>query len=133
MLKYTKLLAVLIGPCCMSLACSSGAYNKGQTSQSQSYHSSNSQGQPIQNNPNGAQMNDPDFKKIYGLPFAGEQGFSDLDSYIAFRKTLKGMDIPHYRQIGPNLFQLEGGRMREPETFTRRDLELKFGFRKKEL
>ncbi len=69
-----------------------------------------------------------------GLPSAHGRTFATLDAYLAhLRAYAAPVDRPWYREIAPNLFRLERGNLRTldaPPTFTREELERKFGFRR---
>lgn len=71
---------------------------------------------------------------IAGLPFANGRSFATLDAYFAHLRTYAApIDRPWYREVRPNLFRLERGNLRTPDappTFTREQLERKFGFRR---
>ena len=65
------------------------------------------------------------------------QRFQGLDEYLAFLERTQGpVDGPFYRQVRPGVYvlqtggnlHLEGGNPPE-QTFTREELERKFGFR----
>jgi hypothetical protein len=67
------------------------------------------------------------------------QRFRNLDEYLAFlEQTQATVDGPWYRQVRPGIYELQtGGNLHEDEprvaaqpTFTREELERKFGFRK---
>jgi hypothetical protein len=71
------------------------------------------------------------------LPFAMGRRFATLDEYLAHLECrARPMDLPWYRQIRPGVYELQTGNLRkvgEPgkprkQVFTRRELELKFGF-----
>ena len=69
-----------------------------------------------------------------GLPGANGRSFATLDAYLAhLRAYAATIDRPWYREVQPNLFRLERGNLRTltpPPTFTRDQLERKFGFRR---
>jgi hypothetical protein len=63
------------------------------------------------------------------------QRFHSLDDYLAFlEKTQAPIDKPWYRQIRPGVYELQTGDFRPlgaeapKRTFTREELEKKFGF-----
>ena len=66
------------------------------------------------------------------------QRFANLDEYLAWLEKNQGpVDGPWYKRVGPNLYELQTGNLRilgqdgaEKKTFTREELERKFGFRK---
>jgi hypothetical protein len=69
------------------------------------------------------------------------QRFSSLDEYLAFlKRTQAPVDRPWYKQVRPGIYELQTGNLRvlgtggeEPQvkqTFTRDELERKFGFSK---
>ena len=58
-----------------------------------------------------------------------------LDEYLAFlEQTQRPVDGPWYRQVGPNLYELQTGNLRleggnpPKQVFTREELERRFGF-----
>ena len=66
------------------------------------------------------------------LPLAKGQTFPDLDSYLAHRKKLGAMDLPYYREVAPDVFQLMLGRGHggdAPQLFTREQLRAQFCFK----
>lgn len=71
---------------------------------------------------------------VSGLPFANGLTFATLDAYIAYLgKYAAPIDRSWYRQIRPDIYRLETGNMREkpsPQIFTRKELEMKFGFKR---
>lgn len=71
---------------------------------------------------------------IAGLPGANGRSFATLDAYLAhLRAYAATIDRPWYREVQPNVFRLERGNLRTltpPPTFTREQLERKFGFRR---
>lgn len=71
---------------------------------------------------------------IAGLPGANGRSFATLDAYLAhLRAYAATIDRPWYREVQPNVFLLERGNLRTltpPPTFTREQLERKFGFRR---
>ena len=64
------------------------------------------------------------------------QRFRNLDEYLAYlRKHQAPVDGPWYKEIRPGVFELQTGNLRilgedgrEKKTFTREELERKFGF-----
>lgn len=64
------------------------------------------------------------------LPFAQGQAFDSLDAYLAFLERRGAMDVPWYREIGPDLYELVSGRGRRgaPERVSRAELMQRFGF-----
>jgi hypothetical protein len=63
------------------------------------------------------------------------QRFHSLDDYLAFlEKTQAPIDKPWYRQVRPGVYELQTGNFRPlgaevpKRTFTREELERKFGF-----
>jgi hypothetical protein len=67
------------------------------------------------------------------------QRFASLDQYLAYlEKTSAPVDGPWYKEVSPGLYQLQTGNLRvlsadggeEKRTFTRQELEKKFGFSK---
>lgn len=71
---------------------------------------------------------------VSGLPFANGLTFATLDAYIAYlEKYAAPIDRSWYRQIRPDIYRLETGNMREKpssQIFTRKELEMKFGFKR---
>ena len=66
------------------------------------------------------------------------QRFGNLDEYLAFLESTQAtVDGPWYRQVGPDVYELQsGGNLHDDapvgaaqRTFTRDELERKFGFR----
>ncbi len=63
--------------------------------------------------------------------------FKTLDAYLAYLEQYEApIDKPWYKQVRPNVFELQTGNLRvlgsgeeEKRTFTREELERKFGFR----
>lgn len=70
---------------------------------------------------------------VAGLPDAHGRRFATLDAYLAhLRAYAAPVDRPWYREVAPDRFRLERGNLRTatpPPTFTRAQLERKFGFR----
>ena len=68
---------------------------------------------------------------VPGLPFAQGRAFASLDDYLAFLRERGKHDVPWYREIGPGLYELVSrrGPGATPRTYTRAELERKFGFR----
>ena len=64
------------------------------------------------------------------MPFAQSRSFATLDSYLAFLRECGCHDVPWYREIGPGGYELVSrrGPGAEPRTFTREELERRFGF-----
>jgi hypothetical protein len=68
------------------------------------------------------------------LPLSGR--FADLDAYLAYLRQRSHVDGAWYREIRPGIFELQTGNLRLPggdkprPTFTREQLEKKFGFAK---
>lgn len=63
--------------------------------------------------------------------------FRTLDEYLAFLEATQGpVDGPWYKEVSPGLFELQTGNLhldvpgKEKRTFTREELEKKFGFSK---
>jgi len=62
------------------------------------------------------------------------QRFPDLDAYLAYLEKRSHIDGPWYREIRPGVYALQTGNLRLPDggkpkrTFTREELEKKFGF-----
>ncbi|WP_131819235.1 hypothetical protein [Sphingomonas jatrophae] len=66
------------------------------------------------------------------LPYAFGQRFATLDAYLAHLKQRAGpIDLPWWRQIGPDLFEQVRGRgapAAQAERATRAELMHRFGF-----
>lgn len=64
------------------------------------------------------------------LPFAQGHTFESLDAYLAFLERRGAMDVPWYRAIGPDQYELVSGRGRRgaPQRHTRAELMQRFGF-----
>jgi hypothetical protein len=65
-----------------------------------------------------------------GLPYARGRSFATLDAYLAFRREQGAIDLPWYKEVAPDVFELQT-RMRpqpEPRRFTRAELARKYGF-----
>ena len=63
--------------------------------------------------------------------------FPNLDEYLAFLERTQGpVDGPWYKEVSPGVYQLQTGNLHldvpggEKRTFTRQELEKKFGFTK---
>ena len=60
--------------------------------------------------------------------------FPDLDAYLAYLQKRSHLDGAWYREIRPGVYELQTGNLRLPDrdakkpTFTREQLERKFGF-----
>ena len=67
---------------------------------------------------------------VGNLPHARGQTFRTLDEYLAFLRNQGFIDKPWYREIRPGIYELQTSRTPAPErrTFTREELEKKFGF-----
>ncbi len=68
--------------------------------------------------------------QIKDLPFAQGQEFDSLDAYLAFLERRGAMDVPWYREIAPDQYELVSGRGRRgaPQRYTRAELMQRFGF-----
>jgi hypothetical protein len=70
--------------------------------------------------------------EVGGLPLANGRTFATLDAYLAYlEKYAAPIDRSWYREIRPDIYQLETGNLRDtssPRIFTRAQLESKFGF-----
>lgn len=68
--------------------------------------------------------------QINDLPFAQGQTFESLDAYLAHLERRGAMDVPWYRAIGPDQYELVSGRGRRgaAERFSRAELMRRFGF-----
>ena len=64
------------------------------------------------------------------LPFAQGRSFATLDAYLAHLRERGRHDVPWYREIRPGLYELVSRRGPgvQPRTFTREELERRFGF-----
>jgi len=64
------------------------------------------------------------------LPFAQGQAFDSLESYLAFLERRGAMDVPWYREIAPDQYELVSGRGRRgaAQRYTRAELMRRFGF-----
>jgi len=65
------------------------------------------------------------------------QRFRNLDEYLAYLEQTQGpVDGPWYKQVSPGMYQLQTGNLHldvpgdEKRSFTRQELEQKFGFSK---
>lgn len=67
---------------------------------------------------------------VTDLPFAQGRSFTSLDEYLAFLRKRGAYDVLWYREIRPGVYELVTRRApgREPQTFTREELERRFGF-----
>lgn len=67
---------------------------------------------------------------VANLPFAQGRSFASLDEYLEFRKARGAHDVPWYREIRPDLYELVSrrGPGTEAQTYTREELARKFGF-----
>jgi hypothetical protein len=67
---------------------------------------------------------------VSGLPFSQGQSFATLDAYLAFLKKRGAYDVPWYREVRPGVYELVSrrGPGAQPQTYTREELEKKFGF-----
>lgn len=67
---------------------------------------------------------------IGNLPFARGRSFHTLDEYLAWREQLGAMDFPWYREVAPDIYELQTNMRPKPEKtrFTRAELEQQFGF-----
>jgi len=67
--------------------------------------------------------------KIGELPFAQGRRFASLEGYLAHLENRGAHDVPWYRRIGPDTYELVSGRGRGPaQRFTRAELAARFGF-----
>ena len=69
-------------------------------------------------------------RPVSDLPFAQGRSFATLDDYLVFLKSRGRYDVPWYREIRPGFYELVSrrGPGAAPPTFTRAELEAKFGF-----
>ena len=72
--------------------------------------------------------------KAPGAPIS--ERFPNLDAYLAYLEKRSHVDGPWYRQVRPGVYELQTGNLRrldgarEKRTYTREELERKFGFRR---
>ncbi|HTU13374.1 MAG TPA: hypothetical protein VMG08_20970 [Allosphingosinicella sp.] len=64
------------------------------------------------------------------LPFAQGRTFDSLDAYLAHLESRGAADVPWYRLVGPDLYELVSGRGRRgvPPRYSRAALLERFGF-----
>ena len=64
------------------------------------------------------------------LPFAQGKTFESLDAYLAHLQQRGATDVPWYREVAPDLFELVSGRGRRgaPARYSRAELLQRFGF-----
>jgi hypothetical protein len=67
---------------------------------------------------------------VANLPFSQGRAFRSLDEYLAFLRERGRYDVPWYREIRPGVYELVSrrGPGAQPRTYTRAELEEKFGF-----
>jgi hypothetical protein len=67
---------------------------------------------------------------IANLPYARGRSFRSLDAYLAFRREQGAIDLPWYKEIAPDLFELQTTIRPAPprRRFTRQELAKRFGF-----
>lgn len=68
---------------------------------------------------------------VANLPFADGRVFHSLDEYLAFRRQAGAYDVPWYRKVGPNEYEVVGQRRpgaAKPKRVTRDELMRRFGF-----
>ncbi len=65
-----------------------------------------------------------------GLPFAQGRSFVSLDDYLAFLEKRGSQDVPWYRKVGPDTYELVArrGPRAERVVVTRQELMDRFGF-----
>jgi hypothetical protein len=69
-----------------------------------------------------------------GGPAPINERFPTLDAYLAYLEKRSHMDGAWYREVRPGVYELQTGNLRLPDgggrkrTFTREELEKKFGF-----
>lgn len=69
-----------------------------------------------------------------GGGMAANERFPNLDAYLAYLEKRSHMDGPWYREVRPGVYELQTGNLKLPDgggpkrTFTREELEKKFGF-----
>jgi hypothetical protein len=64
------------------------------------------------------------------LPHARGRSFATLDEYLAFRRAQGAIDLPWYKEVAPDVFELQTT-MRPapaPRRYTRAELARMFGF-----
>ena len=68
---------------------------------------------------------------VKDLPWARGRVFAGLDDYLAYRATLGAQDIPWYKLVGPDRYELMTRRAPDeaPRYFTRAELLAQFGFK----
>jgi len=67
--------------------------------------------------------------KMGELPFAQGRRFATLEEYLTHLENRGAHDVPWYRQVAPDVFELVSGRGRGPvQRFTRAELAARFGF-----
>jgi hypothetical protein len=69
---------------------------------------------------------------VSDLPYAPGKSFRTLDEYLAHLRKRGAYDVPYYEEISPGVYEVVGRRgPGAPRlTYTREELERKFGFRK---
>lgn len=67
---------------------------------------------------------------VAGLPHARGRTFETLDAYLAFRRELGAVDLPWYKEVAPDMFELQTSirPAPAPRRFTRAQLARQFGF-----
>ena len=70
-------------------------------------------------------------QSVAGLPHADSKTFLTLEAYLQHLKSLAPIDVPHYLEVSPGLYELQpqyqAPGQKQPR-FTRDELERKFGF-----
>jgi hypothetical protein len=67
---------------------------------------------------------------VSGLPYAQGQSFATLDEYLAFLRKRSAYDVPYWEEVSPGVYRAVAGRAGpQAQTYTRAELERRFGFR----
>jgi len=85
---------------------------------------------PASTDPSNRRNHEMTRQPISNLPFARGRSFHTLDEYLAWREQLGAMDFPWYREVAPDIYELQTNMRPKPEKtrFTRAELERQFGF-----
>ena len=67
---------------------------------------------------------------VADLPYARGRSFASLDEYLEFRRRGGAMDLPWYKEVAPDVFELQTSirPAPPPRRFTRAELAAQFGF-----
>ena len=72
----------------------------------------------------------PEGAPVAGLPFSQGQSFATLDDYLAFLRKRSAYDVPYWQEVSPGVYRAVAGRAGpQAQTYTREELERRFGFR----